>query len=42
MKLQDIIKLNQSFKFDYLSQDPELAREVQICLINIKFLVGAN
>ncbi|KYC42301.1 lysin [Scytonema hofmannii PCC 7110] len=38
MKLQDIIKLNQTFEFDYLSQDRELAQQVQIRLVDLKLL----
>ncbi|MUG91325.1 glycoside hydrolase family protein [Scytonema sp. UIC 10036] len=40
MKLQDIVKLNQSFEFDYLSQDRELAQQVQIRLVDLKLLSG--
>lgn len=38
MKLQDIVKLNQSFEFDYLNQDRELAQQVQIRLLDLKLL----
>jgi lysozyme len=40
MKLQDIIKLERSLEFDYLRQDRELARQVQIRLIKLKLLSG--
>ncbi|MBW4670379.1 MAG: glycoside hydrolase family protein [Cyanomargarita calcarea GSE-NOS-MK-12-04C] len=40
MKLQDIIKLDKSLEFDYLRQDQELAKQVQIRLIDLKLLSG--
>ncbi|KYC37302.1 lysin [Scytonema hofmannii PCC 7110] len=40
MKLQDIVKLNESFELDYLSQDSELAQQVQIRLRDLKLLSG--
>ncbi len=40
MKLQDILKLDKSFEFDYLHQDQELAKQVQIRLIDLKLLSG--
>jgi lysozyme len=38
MKLQDILKLDISVEFDYLRQDQELAKQVQIRLIDLKLL----
>ncbi|MUG92294.1 glycoside hydrolase family protein [Scytonema sp. UIC 10036] len=40
MKLQDIVKLNESFEFDYLGQDRELAQQIQIRLRELKLLSG--
>lgn len=40
MKLQDIIKLDKSLEFNYLRQDQELAKQVQISLIDLKLLSG--
>ncbi|BAZ11868.1 lysin [Calothrix sp. NIES-4071] len=40
MKLQDILKLDKSLEFDYLRQDKELAKQVQIRLIDLKLLSG--
>lgn len=40
MKLQDIIKNNQSFNFDSLYTDKELARQIQVRLINLGLLQG--
>ncbi|WP_317891637.1 hypothetical protein [Tolypothrix sp. PCC 7601] len=36
MNLQDIIKLDKSLEFDYLRQDQELAKQVQIRLLEVK------
>lgn len=40
MKLQDIIRSNQSVNFDTLQTDKELARQIQIRLINLGLLQG--
>jgi lysozyme len=40
MKLQDIIKSNQSLNFDSLQTDKELARQIQVRLINLGLLQG--
>jgi len=40
MKLQDIIKNNQSLDFDFLQNDKELARQIQIRLIDLGLLQG--
>jgi lysozyme len=40
MKLQDIIKNNQSVDFDFLQTDKELARQIQVRLINLGLLQG--
>ena len=40
MKLQDIIKNNQSFDFEFLENDKELACQIQVRLIHLGLLQG--